>query len=331
MAGEGQRVRVFGVRLEDRQLHAAHAVLLAGADGDRRAVVGEDDRVGGHARFHGPREDEVVGFLRGGLAGGDGHAVLGGGDGGDEVLGGTDAVHEGLLEDDAAVGHALDVEEGNAREFAEVGEGGQLEDAEVLAGGELFEHAFLEVGGGDHLEIVGGDEIGGPHVQRTVDHHGPAEGGDAVAPEGLVQGVAHAFLGPRRAAGVVVLEDDGGGTFREVLEDVAAVVHVGEVGLARMLSGLQHLRLGEGGHDALRAAPFHAVHDQLAGFHFIQGGGLVGVFAVAQPLGFAVDVPCALFVCQHGVAERDGHGFREGVLQHGAVHIFEAGHGVSCL
>ena len=291
--------------------------------------MGEDDRVGGHASFHGPREDEVVGLLRGGLAGGDGQAVLGGGDRRDEVRGGTDAVHEGLLEDDAAVGHALDVKERNAREFAEAGEGGQLEDTEVFACGEFFEHALFEVGGGDHFKIVGGDEVGGLHVQRAVDHHGPAEGGDAVAPEGLGQCVAHAFLGPRRSAGVVVLEDDGGGAFREVLEDVAAVVHVGEVGLAGMLPGLQHLGFGEGGHDALRPAPFDAVDGELAGFHLIQGGGLIGVFAVTQPLGFAVDVPCAFFVGEHGVAERDGHGVREGVLQYGPIHIFEAGHGVS--
>lgn len=79
-----------------------------------------------------------------------------------------DAVHEGLLEDDAAVGHALDVKERNAREFAEAGEGGQLEDTEVFACGEFFEHALFEVGGGDHFKIVGGDEVGGLH--------GPAAG-----------------------------------------------------------------------------------------------------------------------------------------------------------
>ena len=78
-----------------------------------------------------------------GLRAGDGQAVLGGGDRRDEVRGGTDAVHEGLLEDDAAVGHALDVKERNAREFAEAGEGGQLEDTEVFACGEFFEHALF--------------------------------------------------------------------------------------------------------------------------------------------------------------------------------------------
>ena len=48
-----------------------------------------------------------------------------------------------------------------------------------------------------------------------------------------------------------MLDDERSRLLGEVLQNVGAVVHVGEVGLAGVLAGLDHLGLGERGDDAL--------------------------------------------------------------------------------
>ena len=326
MFAEGQGIGVLGVGLVDGQFHAAHAVLFTGADGHGGAVASKDDRVGGHAGFHGPGKAQVGHFLGVGLAGADGDAVLVRGVGTQEVGIGEDAVHERFLHHDAAVGQALDVQEGGLRQLVQAAQAGQFHDAQVLAALEDLHGAFFIGRSGHHFEIAGGHHLGGLTGEGAVDHHRAAESGDAVAPEGLVQGSGHAAVVPGSAAGVVVLEDDGRGALAEVLQDVGAVVHVGEVGLAGVFAGLDHLGFGHGRNDALTGAtPAQAAAGDATFTQFIQGSGLVGVFAVAQTFFLVVQGPDALVVHKLFVTQQNGHGLGKSVLVDFLVHGLQVG------
>ena len=123
-----------------------------------------------------------------------------------------------------------------------------------------------------------------------------------------------------------MLEDDGRGALAEVLQDIGTVVHVGEVGLAGMLAGLDHLGLGHGRHDALTGTtPAQAAAGDAAFTQFVQGSGLVGVFAVAQAFFLVVQGPDALVVHKFFVTQQNGHGLGKSVLVDFLVHGLQVG------
>ena len=127
-----------------------------------------------------------------------------------------------------------------------------------------------------------------------------------------------------------MLENHGRRTFGEVLQNVGPVVHVGEVGLARMLSGLDHLGFGKGGNNAVaRPAPSQAAAGQGTPLQGIERGGLIGIFAVAQAFFFLVQGPDAFFIDEFLLAQDDGHGFGKSVLADSAVHGLEIRHAAS--
>ena len=332
MGVEAEDVRILGVGLVHGDLGHAHPVLLAGADGHGAAVLDVDDRVRSDPVLHRPAEEHVLDFpfARLALAGVSGALV--GGLRGLQVGGGADGVDRRALDDDAAVDQRFEVHEAVVLVLGEAVDAGHADHPQVLAAGEDGQDALLEIGRAHHLQVVGGHQFRGLPVQGPVDHHRPAEGGDAVAAVGPVVGLGQACA-QGRAARVVVLEDDRRRPVGEVLDDVQAVVHVGEIDLARVFAHLEHVRGGDGAHQPLARVDEAAVaENQVAVDQFIEGRLLVRVLAVTQSafLGGAVllgDFPGFLAVDQGLVTEGDGHLHGEGVAEQGRIHFFQVGHG----
>ena len=210
-------------------------------------------------------------------------------------------------------------------------EAGDPDDAQVLGLFQDVQGACLEIRRGQHLQVVPGHQFGGGLIQGPVEDRGAPERGDAVRHIGLIVGRGQG-VGPGRAAGVIVLEDHRGGLFLETLDDVQAVVQVREVGLARVLAGLDHGRFIDGAGQAVIGVQEMALpQGQVAPHQLIEGRLLAGVLPVAQPhlddLPFGVgQFPGALAVDELLVAKADGHLRGEMVCHHGAVHGLDITH-----
>ena len=210
-------------------------------------------------------------------------------------------------------------------------EAGYFDDPQVLGLFQDVQGAGLEVRGGEDLQVVLRHQFGGGLVQGPVEDRGAPEGGDAVRHIGLVVGRGQG-IGPGGAAGVVVLEDHRGGFLLEPLDDIQAVVQVRQVGLARVLAGLDHGRFIDGaGEPVIGVQEVTLPQGQVAPHQFVEGGFLAGVLPVAQPhlddLAFGVgQFPGALAVDELLVAEADGHLRGKMVCHHGAVHGLDIAH-----
>ena len=127
-----------------------------------------------------------------------------------------------------------------------------------------------------------------------------------------------------------MLENEGRRLGGQILEDVQGIVHVGQVGLARMLARLEHVLLGQGRDQSLsRADELHAAHLQTSLGQLVERGRLVRVLAVAQPLGLAVDFPGALSENQFLVAQSQLEVGRKRILLQRRVHLLQITHGVT--
>ena len=129
-----------------------------------------------------------------------------------------------------------------------------------------------------------------------------------------------------------MLQDRRGGLCLQVLDDIEAVVQVGQVGLARVLARLDHGRFVDGAGEAvIGVEEVAAPQGQVAAHQFVEGRLLAGVFAVAQPhfddLALGVgQLPGAFAVDQLLVAKGDGHLRGKMVRHHGAVHGLDIAH-----
>ena len=146
-----------------------------------------------------------------------------------------------------------------------VGEAGGEEEAEVLLAGEDGLGGFVGVGGDDDFGEDGGDLGGGGFVEGAVEGDDAAVGADRVAAQGEVPGVGEGG-GGGDAAGVGVLDDDHGGLV-ELGDALEGGVGVVEVVIAEFLA----LELAGGGDSGTVGGD-------------VEGGLLVGVFAVAEGL-----------------------------------------------
>ncbi len=306
----------------DCDLGHADAVLLAGADADGAAVLDIEHRVGGDAVLYGPAEDHIVNLpLAWRAVAGEGLTLPGGG-GGFEVGDRADGVDRRLLGDDAAVNQALEVHIAEFFKLGQAVDAADLDDPQVLAFLEDLKTALFKGGGADHLQIVLRQQGGGVVVAGAAHDHGPAEGGDTVAAVGAVKGVGQG-VAVGRAAGVVVLEDDGCRTIHEILEDIEAVVDVGEVDLAGMLAHLAHILDLDPGDQTVAGLDKGAfAQSQIAVDQLIEGGLLIRVLAIAHaPLVngtvLLFDSPGPLAIDQPLVAKRDGHVHGEVIAENG--------------
>ena len=130
-----------------------------------------------------------------------------GGDGRFQVCRGADGVDRRLLDDDAAVNQALEIDEAEFFKIGQTIDGGHFDHPQVLAFFQYLQGAFLKIRGADHLQVICGQEFGRIPVAGSTHDHSPTKGGDAVAAVGPVVGIGQA-LAIGGAAGVVVLEDD---------------------------------------------------------------------------------------------------------------------------
>ena len=91
--------------------------------------------------------------------------------------------------------------------------GGSSSRAQIFLSAEDGFGFFVEAGGGDAFGEKLGDFFGGGGVDDAVEGEDSAESGDGIAGEGFAVGLEERVLFGG-AAGIVVLDDDGGG-FRE--------------------------------------------------------------------------------------------------------------------
>ena len=222
-----------------------------------------------------------------------------------------DGVQGRLLDDEAAVDQGLEFHGAGVHQVLELAEVGDLDDAQVLGLFQDVQGAGLEIRGGHHLQVILGHQFGGGLIQGPVEDRAAPEGGDAVGHVGPVVGLGQG-AGPGGAAGVVVLQDGGGGLGLQVLDDIKAVVQVGQVGLAGVLARLDHGRLVNGAGEAvIGVQEVAAAQGEVAAHQFVERRLLAGIFAVAQPhfddLALGVGhLPGAFAVDQLLVAEGDG-------------------------
>ena len=124
-----------------------------------------------------------------------------------------------------------------------------------------------------------------------------------------------------------MLDDEGSRLVGEILQDVGGIIDVGQVRLAGVLSGLEHLLFVKGGNEAvLRGAPLQAVQVQAAFDQLVECCRLIRIFSVAQAFLFPAYFPLALLIDQRLVSHSDGHRLRIGFLHDFLVHVLELGH-----
>jgi len=225
------------------ELDTINTAHLAGAGGDQLAGAGIDDGVGLDVFDDAPSEFKSVPLF---CCGGEG--------GGDAGLGADEGFAVGTL-DEVAAGDRFD---DGLIEAA----GGDGEQAEVLLGGEQGEGLGAVGGGGDGFDEGLGDFGGGIGIEFAVEGEHTAEGADGVGGEGLAVAVGEGG-GGGAAARVGVLDDGAGGEV-EFGDELPGGIEIDKVVVAEFLA----LELGGIG-DAVGASG-------------VEGGGLVGVFAVAQ-------------------------------------------------
>lgn len=236
-------------------VHGIDAAHLPRSDADEGVVASEDDGVGFDVLHAAPGEFEALEFFGGGLAFGDDFPVGGG------LADAVEVLHE------EAAGDFTIVEAPNARR----GEAWAFEEADVGLplglGGEDFEGIVVVVGGDDGFdEAIGEAEFFGSRgIDRTIEGEDRAEGADGVAGVGVAEGGGE-FLGDGGTAGVVVLDDDGAGEV-ELADEIHGGVEIEEVVVGEFLA--VELLCGSEG------TGFGVAFD-------IEGGSLVGIFAVAE-------------------------------------------------
>jgi len=213
-----------------------------------------------------------------------------------------------------------------------------LDDAKVRPAFEQLERALFEVRGCHHLEVVFRNERRRFPVHRAIEHQAAAEGGNAVGAIGTVIGLEQTpAVG--RAAGVVVLENDRRRLGHQILENIEAIVQVGEIDFAGVLPLLEHVRLFNGTHQPIVGIDEPtATQGKIPADQLIEGRLLARVLTVAQPLfnefpRFVVgEFPGSLAIDQFLVPEADAKRVGKVVFHHRPVHFFQVlTHGSSSL
>ncbi len=124
-----------------------------------------------------------------------------------------------------------------------------------------------------------------------------------------------------------MLEDDHGRLGAEVLQNGDPGIHVREVDLAGVFAGLEKVLLGHARDQGLARSPEgHSAEVQPPPAQLVDGGRLIRILAVPQPLFRAVDGPGPFHETQLGVAQPQGHLPGKGVLGQGGVHLFQVAH-----
>ena len=104
--------------------------------------------------------------------------------------------------------------------------------------GEDRHDPWLEIRGHHHFGILTANGFGGSHVHTAVHGDAAAESSHAIREVGVDIGLLQR-LGLGDATRVVVLDDHRRGPVCEVPQDIERIVCIGEVGLARVLAGLE--------------------------------------------------------------------------------------------
>ena len=141
---KAEDVGVLDIGLVHGDLGHADPVLLAGADAHGAAVLDIEYRVGGDAVLHGPAEDHVVDLPLAGVALAAIFPALPGGDRRFQVGRGADGVDGRLLDDDAAVNQALEIDKAEFFKVGQAIDAGDLDDPQVLAFFQDLEAALVQ-------------------------------------------------------------------------------------------------------------------------------------------------------------------------------------------
>jgi len=240
VAFPAQPVLSFAVRLVPGYFGDAYAVLFARADAYGPAVLDEYDRVAGNAALYGPAEQHVgqFRFRRLALYGIVFAFVIA--LGGNEIRGAAYARRKRKLHDAAAVQQGAEIQVADGSIARQIRDFWQAHDAEIFFCGKHFQRTRAEVRSRDNFAITFGYCFGGFKVDDPVGYHGPAECRDPVGKIGMLirfgYGRTHGDTGR-----IIVLHDGAGRFVHKIAENRQSAVHVGEIGLARMLAELQQL------------------------------------------------------------------------------------------
>ncbi|MFM1943610.1 MAG: hypothetical protein RI897_2592 [Verrucomicrobiota bacterium] len=225
-------------------IDAAH---LAGADTDGAVGVGEEDGVGFDVFDDTPAEEHGADFFGCGFSLGDELEVIF-----------RDRVLIGLLEEEGICAYATEVEAGGSARRAE-----GTDQAEVFLGCEDFEGFGAEGRGEDDFTEDAGDLFGGIGIEFLVDGDDTAEWGLFIGFVGFFPGFGE-VVSLADAAGVGVFKDgESGGVAGEFTDEVSGGCEVEDIIIGQFFT----VELGIGVFEAA-----------------VEGGLLVGVFAIAEAL-----------------------------------------------
>ncbi len=295
MRREAVAVGQLSVCLVPGDLSHADAVLLSRADAHGRKILDVNDGIGGDARFDQPAEQEVFIFPVGRLPPNPVGFPLVFACGGHEIGPGLRGGNKRPLHDVAAVDEALEFHEPLADKSLQSGDIADADHAEVLPPPQNVQHALFKIGRDHDLGVLIGDGFGRCLVYRAVEGDAPPEGGHPVGHVCPVVGLRqNVRLGD--AAGVVVLDDHGGGSGVEVSQNVQGVVRIGQVGLSGVLPRLEEFDVR--GQILSREDHLGFPQHQVTVDQPVERRFLAGVFTVPQSLAFAVDRPRDLVVEQ---------------------------------
>ena len=119
----------------------------------------------------------------------------------------------------------------------------------------------------------------------------------------------------------------------EILNNIQSVVKVGQICLAGMLAGLDHVLFRDAAYKGVTRLNELTVSKQKVPIdHLIEGGLLLGILSIAEPFfdqlaGLVVGyLPCPLFINQGLITELDNHLAGEMVSHNSAVHLFYIRH-----
>ena len=150
-------------------------------------------------------------------------------------------VLKGKLGDNTAVCQGFQIQKRKFAQPLEVKQAGDLQDSQVFLFFQSCQCLGGKLGRGHDLKVQAADKLRAFQVKRPVDNNCAPKGGNTVGVKGLTQDRQQRILLPGRSARIIVLENHCRRFGCQVLQDIDAVINIGQVDFARVFARLQHV------------------------------------------------------------------------------------------